>query len=89
VREDYVRRERNEFRRVSADTIGITSAPAGVDPHVAPHDPTQLLKALAERRYAGLCFRIVRSHEHADAPHPIELLRARTERPGDRRAAKQ
>ena len=38
---------------------------------------------LQERRETGLPFRIVRgySHEHADAPHPLALLRARRERP--------
>jgi len=32
---------------------------------------------------AGLSFRIVRSraHQHADAPHPIRLLRSRRKRP--------
>ena len=36
-------------------------------------------------------FRIVRGecHEHADAPHPLGLLRARRERPRRRRAAEQ
>ena len=36
-------------------------------------------------------FRIVRGcgHEHADAPHPLALLRARRERPRRRRAAEQ
>ena len=40
---------------------------------------------------AGLRFRIIRSegHEHADAPHPLGLLRPRRERPRGRRAAEQ
>ena len=44
-----------------------------------------------ERREAGLCFRIIRGqvHEHADAPHPLGLLRVRRERPRRRRAADQ
>src|SRR6516165_8613384 len=44
-----------------------------------------------ERREAGLCFRIIRSewHEHADAPHPLDLLRARRERPRHRRTAEK
>jgi hypothetical protein len=33
--------------------------------------------------------RFVGRHEHADAPHPLALLRARQERPGRRRAAKE
>ena len=56
-----------------------------------PIGPAQLLQPLQERRDAGLRFRIVRGcgHEHADAPHPLGLLRARRERPRRRRAAEQ
>jgi hypothetical protein len=38
---------------------------------------------LQERRQASLCFLIVRcqTHEHADAPHSVWLLRARGKRP--------
>ena len=62
-----------------------------VDPHVAAVGPAQLLQPLQERREAGLSFRIVRgqAHEHADAPHPLGLLRARRERPRGRRAAEK
>jgi hypothetical protein len=46
---------------------------------------------LVERRKSVLAFRIVRSpvHEHADAPHPLALLRAGREGPCRRAAAKQ
>ena len=56
-----------------------------------PIGPAQLLQPLQERRDAGLKFRIVRGcvQEHADAPHPLGLLRARRERPRSRRAAEQ
>ena len=89
--QDDVRRERDQFRRVFANVVGIARGPAGVDPHVAAVGPAQLLQPLQERRDAGLCFRIVRGrvHEHADAPHPLGLLRARGERPRGRRAAEQ
>ena len=89
--QDDVRRERDQFRRVSADAFGIARAPAIVDPHVAAVGPAQFLQPLQERRDAGLSFRIVRGqvHEHADAPHPLALLRARRERPRSRRAAEQ
>jgi hypothetical protein len=42
-----------------------------------------LLQGLLERYEAGLTLSIVRGtvHEHADAPHPLGLLRARRERP--------
>ena len=48
-----------------------------------PIGPAQLRQRLQECRDAGLKFRIVRGcgHEHADAPHPLGLLRARRERP--------
>jgi hypothetical protein len=38
---------------------------------------------LHERLKSGLCFRVVRGpiHQHADAPHPLGLLRACRERP--------
>jgi hypothetical protein len=89
--QDDVRRKRNQFRCVSASSIGITGAPAGVDPHVAAIDPAQLLQALQECREASLAFRIVRrqAHEHADAPHLLGLLRARHERPRRCRAGEQ
>ena len=52
--QDDVRRERDQFRRVSANVGGIARAPAIVDPHVAAVDPAQLLQPLHERRDAGL-----------------------------------
>ena len=89
--QDDVRRERGQFRRVSANVGGIGRGPAGVDPHVAADGPAQLRQPLQERPDAGLKFRIVRGcgQEHADAPHPLALLRARRERPRRRRAAEQ
>jgi hypothetical protein len=67
-------------------SIGITDAPAGVDPHVAAINPAQLLQALQECREASLALRIVRrqAHEHANASHLLRLLRARRERPRGR-----
>ncbi|MGB6560087.1 MAG: hypothetical protein WBE96_22145 [Pseudolabrys sp.] len=46
---------------------------------------------LQERPHPGLKFRIVRGcgQEHADAPHPLALLRTRGERPRGRRAAEK
>jgi hypothetical protein len=46
-------------------------------------NPTQLLEALLERRKARFSQRIVWSetHEHADAPHTLTLLRVEDERP--------
>ena len=57
--QDDVRRERDQFRRVSASAVGVARCPADVDPHVAAVGPAQLLQSLLERRDAGLRFRIV------------------------------
>src|SRR5215475_5187012 len=56
--------------------------PAIVDPQVAPDGPAEFLQSLQERPDARLRLRIIRGqiHEHADAPHPLALLRARGER---------
>ena len=51
--QDDVRRERDQFGRVSANVVGIAVGPAGVDPHVAAVGPAQLLPAPAERRRCG------------------------------------
>src|SRR5262249_29770605 len=83
-----VRHERNQFRRVSANVVGIVRAPTIVDPHVAADGPAKFPEPLQERRIAGLCFRLVRSDggKHADPPHALALLRARRERPRCRAA---
>ncbi|MGB3658984.1 MAG: hypothetical protein WBA14_13765, partial [Pseudolabrys sp.] len=70
--QDEVRRERGQFRRVSANGGCIRGGPAGVDLHVAADGPARVLQRLQERPDPGLKFRIVRGcgQEHADAPHP-------------------
>src|SRR5262249_42580260 len=49
----------------------------------APRGPAQGLQRLLEHREAGNHFRIVlgENAQHADAPRPLALLRARRERP--------
>src|SRR5262249_11548289 len=56
---------------------------SGVHPDIAALDPAEPLKSLAQRRDAGLPYRIVggKWHEHADASHPVGLLRAPRDRP--------
>src|SRR5262249_37528560 len=44
--QDDVRRERDQFRRISAEQFGIARAPTILDPHVAADGPPQLLQAL-------------------------------------------
>src|SRR5262249_21655046 len=69
----------------------LASRPTDLNPHVAADGPAQQRQPLQERPDAGLKYRIIRGcvHEHADAPHPLALLRARCERPRRRRAAEQ
>jgi hypothetical protein len=51
----------------------------------------QLLEASLQCRGLLLSFRIAgrAAHQHADAPHPLALLRAHRERPRRRRAAEK
>ena len=46
VRQEDVRRERDQFRGVSANVVGIGRGPARFDPHVAAVGPAQLRQAL-------------------------------------------
>src|SRR5262249_52560414 len=80
---DYIWCQRHQFGGVFAGIVNIASAPAVLDLDVVPDSPAQLLQSLQECRVAGLRLRIVRGvrHEHADAPHPLALLRPRRERP--------
>jgi hypothetical protein len=78
----------DQLLRERSYPIDVTAAPPKVNPHVAAIGPTQARKRLRERREASLRLRIifVVRYEHADAPHPLALLRTRRERPS-RRAA--
>jgi hypothetical protein len=90
--QDDVRRERDQFRCVSANFVGIGRGPAGVDPHVAADRPAQQRQRLQERPDPGLKFHIVRGcgQEDADASHALGLLRACCdERPRGSRAAEK
>jgi hypothetical protein len=66
-----------------ASALGIAQGPAILDPQIAALDPTQLLQSLLERHEADLHVGAIRrpDREHADPPHPLGLLRARSERP--------
>src|SRR5262245_942544 len=72
-----------------ANALGVARAPADVNADIAAVGPARLRQRLCECQEAGLSCRIIRSHvhEHADAPHPLALLRAR--RPSHSRAAQQ
>src|SRR5215467_2839818 len=71
---------------MSLNVAGI--GPAGIDPQVAALAPSQLAERLCERGEPGLPLGIVRGdiREHANAPHSLDLLRARRERPRGRAA---
>jgi hypothetical protein len=81
----------NQLLRERSYPIGVTAAPPKIDPQMAANGPTQVRKRLRERRDAKLLIRIVfvARPKHADAPHAVALLRARSERPRDRRAAEK
>src|SRR5262249_5701214 len=83
--------ERNQFRRLFANALGIAHGPAIFNARVAAVGPTKLLQALRESGEPGLTFRIIGGeiHEHADSPHPLRLLRARRARQCCGRAPEQ
>src|SRR5262249_47528784 len=89
--QDDLGRERDQFGRVFAHGRGLAVAQAIVDLHILPDRPARLLQGLRESRQAGVPFRLVRGIrcEHADAAHPVWLLRARRERPRGCRTAKK
>src|SRR5262249_42592155 len=69
----------------------VESGPPRFDPNIASGDPARLREPLQERAEPGLLFRIVRGcrQQHANASHPLGLLRPRPERPRGSRAAEQ
>jgi hypothetical protein len=91
MRQDHVGRERNQFRRASANLVGFVSGPVRVDAHVASDDPARFCQPLVERPEPGLIIDIVCGcgKQHTDAPHPLASLRPRCKRPRGRRAAKK
>ncbi len=80
---DHVRAERDQFRRVFTNAIGVASSRAIIDPHIATYGPAQCIQRLLERRVTGYHFRIIicEDLEHADASHLIGWLRTNGERP--------
>jgi hypothetical protein len=52
--QEDVRRERGQFRRVSANALGVARSPADVNANVAAIDPARLRQRLCERQEAGL-----------------------------------
>jgi len=86
-----VRLKRYQLHRIGAETFGIAIAPSEIDLQISADRPTQLLQAPNKGRSATVHLGVVGTgiREHADAPHPFALLRARRERPRRRGAAEQ
>src|SRR5262245_2050815 len=84
-------RQRDQFLSIFVIVFEIGRGKAMINPHIVAVGPAQLLQPLLECREAYLVVLIVlgRGREHADAPHPLGLLRARRERPRHCRAAEQ
>jgi hypothetical protein len=74
-----------------AEAVEIARAPAVFDAHVAADVPAAFLQPLRERGDPRQRIRIVRAstHEHADPPHALALLRARGKRPSRRSTAEE
>src|SRR5262249_31110301 len=85
---DDVRWKRDQFFRASPSLRGITARPSDFKPHIAAVNPIQLMQDFLEYRDTGLLICLAcRTHEHADPPHLLALLRTRRERPCRRCAA--
>src|SRR6516165_8992391 len=73
--------------------IDVSAGPTKVHPRAAAIGPTQARNSLSERGTATLRLRIrivfIGGPEHADAPHPLALLRPRRKRPRRCRAAEK
>src|SRR6516164_7930977 len=76
---------------MSAANVDTARGPADVKARIAAVGPAQFCQPLDESGELSPPSRIalVRTQEHADAPHPLWLLPARRERPRSRRAAEQ
>jgi len=82
VCQDDVRRKRNQFRRVFANSSDVARRPADLDAHVLADAPARLLQSLLKRAKPRLKFRIIRrsGQDHADPSHAVGLLRMNSER---------
>src|SRR5512144_1668003 len=74
---------------MGSEAVAITTTPALIDLQISALSPPHLLQRLFQRLDADLSFRVTLGvlYEHADAPHPLSLLRARDERPRGCRTA--
>src|SRR6516165_8223091 len=91
LRQDHIRRDACELRRLLPQTARVAGGPAILDPDVATIPPTKVRERLRKRGNQGLLIGItlISSHQHADAPHLIRLLRACRKWPSSGRSAQQ
>jgi hypothetical protein len=70
-----VRRQRDKFR-CGRGGVGIGIRPTCIDPHVSTIGPPEFMECGSKRCQTTVPLRIAlgKSHEHADAPHPLGLL---------------
>jgi hypothetical protein len=88
VSKDHVGFERDQLRCISLEALTIAGGPSIVEPGCGPVSPSKFSQPLAESPLEGLRLRIGRGepHQHADASHPLALLRVRRQRPRCRAA---
>src|SRR5262245_3847639 len=80
----------DQSRDIFPIVFGFACNKAIINPHILAVGPAQLLQSLLECREAYLVVLIVgHAREHADAPHPLGLLRARRHRPHRHRPSNQ
>jgi hypothetical protein len=86
--DDDIRLERHHVRRVAAHEVGLAACIAIGCCDVAALNPTQFAKSPLERRKIehGRSVALAITHDNADAPHPLGLLRPRRDRPRRRPA---
>src|SRR5262249_32144665 len=91
IGDQYIGPEIHQLNEDGAYSLGIRGGKANIDLEIAPLLPAQPIQFPPERRDLGLCGRIALGipHQHADAPHPLALLRAHRERPRCYRATEQ
>src|SRR5262245_54640679 len=91
MRNDDVRRERDQFASIFANPFGFACSPARIHSHVAANGPTQDGKCLVKCSDPGLIIDIIRRYieEYANAPHALALLRTRRQWRECRQATKQ
>jgi hypothetical protein len=81
--EDHVGLQGDQLFRAHLKLIDIADRKASVDADIAALRPSELFEPLTECCEARLHIRMLlgQTSQHADAPHPLGLLRARHERP--------